>query len=76
MHMYKTWYEPFEEQSDIDKSLWYTLSQDITTAALPGDLRLWPMIIDAAERFSPMDASEQAKAIEEVKQYPSIFPPG
>jgi len=75
MHMYKTWYEPFEEQSDIDKSLWYTLSQDITTAAMPGDLRLWPMVIDAAERFRPMDAQEQAKAISEMKQYPSLFPP-
>ena len=75
MHMYKTWYEPFEEQNDIDKGLWYTLSHDITTAALPGDLRLWPMVIDAAERFRPMDAQEQAKTISEVKPYPSIFPP-
>lgn len=76
MHMYKTWYVPFEEQSDIDKSLWYTLSQDITTAALPGDLRLWPMVIDAAERFRPMNAQAQAKAVSEVKQYPTLFPPG
>ena len=75
MHMYKTWYVPFEEQSDIDKSLWYTLSQSITTTALPGDLRLWPMVIDAAERFRPLDAQEQAKAISEVNQYPSLFPP-
>ena len=75
MHMYKTWYEPFEEQNDIDKGLWYTLSHDITTAALPGDLRLWPMVIDAAERFRPMDAQEQAKTISEIKQNPSIFPP-
>ena len=76
MHMYKTWYIPFEEQSDIDNSLWYTLSQDITTAALPGDLRLWPMVIDAAERFRPMNAQAQAKAVSEVKQYPTLFPPG
>ena len=75
MHMYKTWYVPFEEQSDIDKSLWYTLSQGVTTAALPGDLRLWPMVIDAAERFRPMDAQEQTEAVSEVKQYPSLFPP-
>ena len=76
MHMYKTWYEPFEEQKDIDKSLWYTLSQDITTAAMPGDLRLWPMVIDAAERFRPMITQEQSEAVSEVKQYPSLFPPG
>jgi hypothetical protein len=51
------------------------LSQDITTAALPGDLRLWPMVIDAAERFRPMNAQAQAEAVAEVKQYPSLFPP-
>ena len=73
MHMYKTWYEPFEEQAEIDRSLWYTLSQDITTAAMPGDFRLWPDIIDAAERFQPMDAKEQAKAIAEVKKYRPLF---
>ena len=62
MHMYKTWYEPFDTQKEIDKSLWWTLSQDITTAALPGDLRLWPMIIDAAERFKKMQhRAEQDK---------------
>jgi aryl-alcohol dehydrogenase-like predicted oxidoreductase len=74
MHMYKTWYVPFEEQNDIDKSLWYTLSQDITTAALPGDLRLWPMVINAAERFSPMNAQKQVEAVSEVIQYASLFP--
>ena len=76
MHMYKTWYEPFETQEEIDRSLWYALSQDITTAAMPGDLRLWPKILDAAERFKPMTESEQVKAVAEVKQYQPLFPPG
>lgn len=76
MHMYKTWYEQFETQEEIDRSLWYALSQDITTAAMPGDLRLWPKILDAAERFKPMTESEQVKAVAEVKQYQPLFPPG
>jgi len=25
-HLYSTWYEPFDEQTEIDKSLWYALS--------------------------------------------------
>jgi hypothetical protein len=38
-------------------------------------LRLWPMVIDAAERFSPMNTQEQVKAVAEVQQYPTLFPP-
>jgi aryl-alcohol dehydrogenase-like predicted oxidoreductase len=74
MHMYRTWYEPFDEQTEIDRSLWYALSQGITTAALPADLSLWPLAIDAAERYRAMDAREQEEAIAEVRQYRPIFP--
>jgi aryl-alcohol dehydrogenase-like predicted oxidoreductase len=75
MHMYKTWYEPFDTQDDIDKSIWYALSQDVTSLAMPGDLRLWPMVIDAAEKFKPMPKKEQSKVITEAKQYRPLFPP-
>jgi len=74
MRMYRTWYEPFDEQEEIDKSLWYALSQGITTTAMPGDLHLWPLVIDAAERFRVLDTCEQEEAISEVKQYKPIFP--
>jgi len=74
MHWYQTWYEPFDTQADIDKSLWYALSQGITTAAMPSDLRLWPMIIDAAERFKPFDAQEQQEVVFQVRRYQPIFP--
>ena len=72
-HVYQTWYEPFDDQAEIDKSLWYTLSQGVTTCALPGDLRLWPMLIDAAERFRPMNAPEQDEAIAQVMHYKPLF---
>ena len=74
VHNYGTWYEPFDNQDDIDKSLWYTLSQGITTAPMAGDVALWPMLLDAAERYRPMDAEEQAAAVAEVRRYQSIFP--
>jgi predicted aldo/keto reductase-like oxidoreductase len=75
MHMYKTWYEPFDTQEAIDKGLRYALSQDITTVAMPGDLRLWPMVINAAERFKPMSAEEQTETISDARQYKPLFPP-
>ncbi len=73
-HLYQTWYEPFDEQKEIDISLWYTLSQGITTCAMPGDLRLWPMVIDAAERFKLMSPQEQAEAMAQVMHYRPLFP--
>ncbi len=74
MRMYRTWYEPFDEQTEIDKSLWHALSQEITTAAMPGDLRLWPMVIDAAERFRALGIGEQEEAVSQVRRYRPLFP--
>ena len=73
MHIYRTWYEPFSQQTDIDKCLWYTLSQGVTTAAMPGDLSLWPLLIDAAERYRPLDEREQTEVVSEARRYPPIF---
>ncbi len=74
MHGYQTWYEPFDSQAEIDKSLWYVLSQDITTTAMSSDLRLWPMLIDAAERFKPLDAMQQQEVVFQVRRYQPLFP--
>ena len=73
LRMYKTWYEPFDQQEDIDKSVWYALSQDITTYAMASDLRLWPMIVGAAERFKPLDVQEQETVVREVRRYRPLF---
>jgi aryl-alcohol dehydrogenase-like predicted oxidoreductase len=73
-HVYRTWYEPFDKQTDIDKSLWYVLSQGITTAPMASDVSLWPMLLDSADRFQPMNAEEQAVVISEARRYQSIFP--
>jgi len=74
MRMYQTWYEPFDEQAEIDESLWYTLSQGITTAVMPAEPRLLTMVIDAAERFRALDTEEQEEAVAQVRQYRPIFP--
>jgi aryl-alcohol dehydrogenase-like predicted oxidoreductase len=74
-HHYQTWYEPFTEAADIEKSLWYTLSQDITSAVLPGELKLWPTIIDAAKRFKSLNAKEQQEVISQAAQYQPLVGP-
>jgi aryl-alcohol dehydrogenase-like predicted oxidoreductase len=66
---YNTWYEPFDEPAEIEKCYRYTLSQFITSAVMPGELRLWPAIIAAVKRFKPLTLKEQQTLISEVAQY-------
>jgi aryl-alcohol dehydrogenase-like predicted oxidoreductase len=72
---YNTWYEPFDDASEIEKSLWFTLSQDITAAVLPGELKLWPMIISAAKRFKPLDKPAQQEFMAGAAQYQPLVGP-
>jgi aryl-alcohol dehydrogenase-like predicted oxidoreductase len=70
-----TWYEPFTDPAEIEKSLRYTLSQDITAAILPGELSIWPKMIEVAQSFKPMTAKEQQDAMAGVIQYQPLVGP-
>ena len=47
------------EQADIDRALWFALSQPVTAAPSVGDVHLLPKVLDAAERFRPLDPQQQ-----------------
>jgi len=65
---YGTWYEPLEEQEMIDLAVWFTLSQEgVVTYSLPCDVRLWPKVLNAVERFRVLSAEEQEKALEKAR---------
>jgi predicted aldo/keto reductase-like oxidoreductase len=70
-----TWYEPFTENEEIEKSLWYTLSQDITSAPLTSEWKLWPVIIDAANRFKPLTKKQQAEFVSQAARYEPLEGP-
>ena len=63
-----TWYDPHREQAQIDRSLWWVLSQPMHTAPSCGEIALLPKVLDAAQRYRPLDASEQADV--EAEQRP------
>lgn len=66
---YTTWYEPFDTQEDIDLAVWYTLSQEpVATYSMAGDIRLWPMILNAGKRFRKLSSEEQERVIEVFKE--------
>lgn len=67
-HRYRTWYEPLEDQEMIDLAVWFTLSQDgVVTYSLPCDIRLWPKVLNAADRFRVLTAEEQEEALERAR---------
>lgn len=53
-----TWYEPFTEQSEIDRAVHWALSRPGIFLNTAGDLDLLPKMLDAASRFDP--ATRQA----------------
>lgn len=71
---YQTWYEPYDTQADIDRGVWFALSQPgVTAIATAGDIRLLPFVLDAAERFTPMSDQQQAAAIAQMAGEPFFF---
>ena len=72
-HRYHTWYEPFDDAEMIEQALRFNLSQPVTGVISAGDARLLPMILDAAERFQPMDDAEQAALLAKAGEYEPLF---
>jgi aryl-alcohol dehydrogenase-like predicted oxidoreductase len=60
-HTRTTWYEPFQEQEDIDAAVHWVLSRPGIFLTTPGDIHLLPKVLDAASRFltRPSDESLQ-----------------
>ena len=65
---YQTWYEPFEEEEDIEKGVQFTLSQEgVTTYSMACDIRLWSKIIRAGDKFIKLSEEEQGRIVEYFK---------
>ncbi|MFW9867439.1 MAG: aldo/keto reductase [Candidatus Thorarchaeota archaeon] len=61
---WNTWYEPFEDQTDIDLAVHWVLKRDGVFLNTSSDIHLLPHIFDAANRFNdaPSDNEMQAKS--------------
>lgn len=74
---YNTWYEPLDKQELIDQAVWFTLSQEgVITYSLPCDVKLWPLVLDAAKRYQRLGEERQKEIISIAKkdQYNPLFP--
>ena len=63
-HTTTTWYEPLQQQDDIDLAVWWALSRPGIFLDSVGDLGLLPRVLDAASRYTaaPDDAAMSALA--------------
>ena len=71
---YRTWYQPLEEQPDIDRAVHWIMAQDDLFLNTAGDIRLLPKILDAASRFAGSGPSdEEMAAMVQEQSMTSLF---
>jgi aryl-alcohol dehydrogenase-like predicted oxidoreductase len=68
-----TWYQPLEEQGDIDRAVHWVLGRSDVFLNTVGDVELLPRVLDAASRFSKRPATEEMDEIIKKNKISSLF---
>ena len=68
-----TWYQPLEDQADIDRAVHWALGLPGVFLSTVGDLRLLPKFLDAASRFETRPSDEEMAAMLESRRMTSLF---
>ncbi len=69
-----TWYEPLEDQSDIDLAVWWVLGRPDLFLNTVGDVDLLPHVLDAAARFERRPTDADMTALLDRAQLEPLFP--
>lgn len=73
-HTHATWYQPFDQQANIDAAVAFVLSHAaVTGIATAGDIHLLPMLVQAVDRYRSMSKGEIDAALTSVQDYASPF---
>ncbi|NIS79266.1 MAG: hypothetical protein GTO14_03390 [Anaerolineales bacterium] len=70
---YTTWYGPFDTPEEIQNGIDFALSQDVTGICTAADINLLPIVVEACEKFTPMNLETQAALIEDSCKQMPIF---
>lgn len=73
-HTRTTWYEPLEDQSDIDLAVWWVLGRPSVFLNTVGDVDLLPRVLDAAARFENRPSEAQMTTLMERSRLEPLFP--
>jgi aryl-alcohol dehydrogenase-like predicted oxidoreductase len=57
----KAWYQPVTAPEEADLALRFTLSQPVTAAIPPGDIRLFRRALETAHAFTPLNGGEMRR---------------
>ena len=72
-HTRTTWYEPLEDQKDIDLAVWWVLGRPEVFLNTTGDVDLLPRVLDAAERFERRPDDDAMRAMLERSKAAPLF---
>jgi aryl-alcohol dehydrogenase-like predicted oxidoreductase len=72
-HTRSTWYQPLEDQADIDLSVWWVLGRPGVFLNTVGDVDLLPRVLDAAGRFDRRPDDTAMKALLERSKPEPLF---
>jgi len=68
-----TWYQPLEDQKDIDKAVHWVLGRPDVFLNTVGDVELLPKVLDAASRFSKRPPAEEMDEMMKKNKISSLF---
>ena len=72
-HTRATWYEPLEDQADIDVAVHWVLGRPGIFLNTTGDIHLLPKVLDAAARFQTRPSDEEMAAVVERERMSPLF---
>ncbi|MEM7250784.1 MAG: aldo/keto reductase [Pseudomonadota bacterium] len=68
-----TWYQPLEEQTDIDQAVHWALGRPGVFLNTVGDVNLLPKVLDAATRLGQRPKESTMESLVETRQLTSLF---
>jgi predicted aldo/keto reductase-like oxidoreductase len=68
-----TWYQPLENQTDIDHAVHYVIGMPGVFLNTAGDLTLLPKVLDAASRFERRPTDSEMSGMVESQRLTSLF---
>jgi aryl-alcohol dehydrogenase-like predicted oxidoreductase len=70
-----SWYEPFDDPDLVARGVRFALSTaGVHAFCTPGDLRVLPLALDAAEAYVPLTEAERGEASDAMAGLADIFP--
>jgi aryl-alcohol dehydrogenase-like predicted oxidoreductase len=69
----KCWYEPIDDPVLAEKSVRFTLSEDVTAAIPPGEAKLFRLALDCGTRFRPLSSEERRALLDSARGLRPIF---